>query len=431
MKKIFILGASGSIGENALSVIDSNKENFELVGISVNSNVEKTNKIIKKHNPKYIYINDKSAIENILKTEDTVICEDEKELSDIFNSSDVDIVISAISGFAGIKSTFHAAKSGKKILLANKESIVAGGSLLMEAVRENNTELVPIDSEHNAIFQCLPESRSTQDVKQIVITASGGPFHGRNIDELNNVEVQDALNHPNWEMGAKITVDSASLMNKGLEVIEAMWLFDISAENIEVVVHRQSIIHSAVRFIDGSIVAQLGYPDMKLPIHYALSFPQRQPSSLKKFDFLDYPNLSFEEPDYKTFKNLSLAFLAANKGGSVPCVLNAANEIVVQAFLEERVSFLKMSDIIENCMEKISASRYFTISTKGQNKYTDVDYEKGDAFIFGPESRGLPKEIRDSHESIFIPMKSEGRSLNLANAVSVIVYEAWKAFNFQ
>ena len=214
MKKIFILGASGSIGENALSVIDSNKENFELVGISVNSNVEKANKIIKKYNPKYIYINDNSAIENILKTEDTVICEDEKELSDIFNSSDVDIVISAISGFAGIKSTFHAAKSGKKILLANKESIVAGGSLLMETVRENNTELVPIDSEHNAIFQCLPESRSTQDVKQIVITASGGPFHGRNIDELNNVGVQDALNHPNWEMGAKISIDSATLVNK-------------------------------------------------------------------------------------------------------------------------------------------------------------------------------------------------------------------------
>ena len=214
MKKIFILGASGSIGENALSVIDSNKENFELVGISANSNVEKVNKVINKYNPKYIYINDKSARENILKTGNEVICEDENELSDIFNSSDVDIIISAISGFAGIKSTFQAAKSGKKLLLANKESIVAGGSLLMKTIKENNTELVPIDSEHNAIFQCLPQSRSTEDVKQIVITASGGPFHGKNIDELKNIGVQDALNHPNWEMGAKISIDSATLVNK-------------------------------------------------------------------------------------------------------------------------------------------------------------------------------------------------------------------------
>jgi len=188
LKKIFILGATGSVGENALSVIDSNKEKFELIGISINSNVEKANKIIKKHNPKYIYINDKLVKENILVTENAIICEDDKELSDIFNSSDVDIVISAISGFAGIKTTFQAAKSGKKVLLANKESIVAGGSLLMKIIRENNTELVPIDSEHNAIFQCLPETKSTEDVKQIVITASGGPFYGKNIDELNNME---------------------------------------------------------------------------------------------------------------------------------------------------------------------------------------------------------------------------------------------------
>ena len=213
MKKIFILGASGSIGENALSVIDSNKEKFELIGISVNSNVEKANQIIKKYSPKYIYIFDKLAKDNLLKTENAIIFEDEKELSDVFNSTDVDIIISAISGFAGIKSTFHAAKSGKKILLANKESIVAGGSLLMKMVRENNTELVPIDSEHNAIFQCLPESKSTEDVKQIIITASGGPFHGKNIDELNDIGVQDALKHPNWKMGAKISIDSASLVN--------------------------------------------------------------------------------------------------------------------------------------------------------------------------------------------------------------------------
>ena len=237
MKKIFILGASGSIGENALSVIDSNKEKFELIGISVNSNVEKANQIIKKYSPKYIYIFDKLAKDNLLKTENAVIFEDEKELYDVFNSKDVDIIISAISGFAGIKSTFHAAKSGKKILLANKESIVAGGSLLMKMVRENNTELVPIDSEHNAIFQCLPESKSTEDVKQIIITASGGPFHGKNIDELNDIGVQDALKHPNWKMGAKISIDSATLVNKCLELIEACYLFNMNETFFELVIH--------------------------------------------------------------------------------------------------------------------------------------------------------------------------------------------------
>ncbi len=285
MKKIFILGASGSIGENALSVIDSNKENFELVGISVNKNVEKANKIIKKHNPKYIYINDKSAKENILKTEDAVICEDDNELSDIFNSSDVDIVISAISGFAGIKSTFHAAKSGKKILLANKESVVAGGSLLMETARENNTELVPIDSEHNAIFQCLPESRSTQDVKQIVITASGGPFHGKNIDELNNVGVQDALNHPNWEMGSKISIDSATLVNKCLELIEACYLFDMDESFFELVIHPESIVHSIVTFNDGSSICQMSNPDMRIPIANAMSYDKRLSIPFQPIDF--------------------------------------------------------------------------------------------------------------------------------------------------
>jgi len=360
LKKIFILGASGSIGENALSVIDSNKGNFELVGISVNRNVEKANKIIKKHNPKYIYINDKSAKENILKTEDAVIFEDEKELSDIFNSSDVDIVISAISGFAGIKSTFHAAKSGKKILLANKESIVAGGSLLMEIVRENNTELIPIDSEHNAIFQCLPESRSTQDVKQIVITASGGPFHGRNIDELNNVEVQDALNHPNWEMGSKISIDSATLVNKCLELIEACYLFDMDESFFELVIHPESIVHSIVTFNDGSSICQMSNPDMRVPIAHALSDENRLNINFRELDF-DNLSLSFSAfpKSRKMIEDLAREVCKIKNGSGI--VFNAANEVAVDAFLNSEIKFLEIFDVILRTFDNVQLSKELDI----------------------------------------------------------------------
>lgn len=377
MKKIFILGASGSIGENALSVIDSNKENFELVGISVNSNVEKANKIIKKHNPKYIYINDKSAIENILKTEDTVICEDEKELSDIFNSSDVDIVISAISGFAGIKSTFHAAKSGKKILLANKESIVAGGSLLMETVRENNTELVPIDSEHNAIFQCLPESRSTQDVKQIVITASGGPFHGRNIDELNNVGVQDALNHPNWEMGSKISIDSATLVNKCLELIEACYLFDMDESFFELVIHPESIVHSIVTFNDGSSICQMSNPDMRIPIANAMSYDNRLSIPFQPIDFNNL-KLNFESFPNDRAEIVNLAREAVREDSSKGIYFNAANEIAVENFLKKRITFRQIYEVILR-----------TFDTKEMSKFNSIE----DIFEIDQEARNISNMV--------------------------------------
>ena len=377
MKKIFILGASGSIGENALSVIDSNKENFELVGISVNSNVEKANKIIKKHNPKYIYINDKSAIENILKTEDTVICKDEKELSDIFNSSDVDIVISAISGFAGIKSTFHAAKSGKKILLANKESIVAGGSLLMETVRENNTELVPIDSEHNAIFQCLPESRSTQDVKQIVITASGGPFHGRNIDELNNVGVQDALNHPNWEMGSKISIDSASLVNKCLELIEACYLFDMDESFFELVIHPESIVHSIVTFNDGSSICQMSNPDMRVPIANAMSDDNRLSIPFQPIDFNNL-KLNFESFPNDRAEIVNLAREAVREDSSKGIYFNAANEIAVENFLKKRITFRQIYEVILR-----------TFDTKEMSKFNSIE----DIFEIDQEARNISNMV--------------------------------------
>ena len=377
MKKIFILGASGSIGENALSVIDSNKENFELVGISVNSNVEKANKIIKKHNPKYIYINDKSAIENILKTEDTVICEDEKELSDIFNSSDVDIVISAISGFAGIKSTFHAAKSGKKILLANKESIVAGGSLLMETVRENNTELVPIDSEHNAIFQCLPESRSTQDVKQIVITASGGPFHGKNIDELNNVRVQDALNHPNWEMGSKISIDSATLVNKCLELIEACYLFDMDESFFELVIHPESIVHSIVTFNDGSSICQMSNPDMRVPIANAMSYDKRLSIPFQPIDFNNL-KLNFESFPNDRAEIVNLAREAVREDNSKGIYFNAANEIAVENFLKKKITFRQIYEVILR-----------TFDLKEMSKFSSIE----DIFEIDQEARNISNKV--------------------------------------
>ena len=345
MKKIFILGASGSIGENALSVIDSNKDKFELVGISVNRNLEKANQIIRKYNPKYILINDKSAKVNILKTKNTVICEENKELSDIFNSNDVDIIISAISGFAGIKSTFQAAKSGKKVLLANKESVVAGGSLLMKTISDNNTELIPIDSEHNAIFQCLPESRSTEDVKQITITASGGPFHGKNIDELNNIGVQDALNHPNWEMGAKISIDSATLVNKCLELIEACYLFDMDESFFELVIHPESIIHSIVTFNDGSSICQMSNPDMRVPLANAMSYDKRLSIPFQPIDFNNLV-LNFENFPNDRAEIVQLAREAAREDSAKGIYFNAANEVAVENFLKNKISFRQIYEVI-------------------------------------------------------------------------------------
>ena len=371
MKKIFILGASGSIGENALSVIDANKGKFILAGISVNSNVEKVNQIIKKYNPKYIYINDKSAKENILKTENAIIFDDEKELSDIFNSNDIDIIISAISGFAGIKSTFQAAKSGKKVLLANKESIVAGGSLLMKTIKENNTELVPIDSEHNAIFQCLPESKSTEDVKKVIITASGGPFHGKNIDELNNIRVQDALNHPNWEMGAKISIDSATLVNKCLELIEACYLFDMDETFFELVIHPESIIHSIVTFNDGSSICQMSNPDMRVPIANAMSYDKRLKIPFEPIDFNNL-KLNFESFPNDRAEIVHLAREAVREDSSKGIYFNAANEVAVENFLKKRISFRQIYEVILR-----------TFDTKEMSKFNDIE----DIFEIDQEAR--------------------------------------------
>ena len=377
MKKIFILGASGSVGENALSVIDSNKENFELIGISVNSNVARANQIIKKYTPKYIFINDKLAKDKFLKTENAVIFEDEKELSDVFNSKDVDIIISAISGFAGIKSTFHAAKSGKKILLANKESIVAGGSLLMKTVRENNTELIPIDSEHNAIFQCLPESKSTEDVKQIVITASGGPFHGKSLDELNDIGVQDALKHPNWKMGAKISIDSATLVNKCLELIEACYLFDMDEKFFELVIHPESIIHSIVTFKDGSSICQMSNPDMRVPIANAMSHEKRLSIPFQPINFNNL-KLNFENFPNDRVEIVNLAREVVREDSSKGIYFNAANEVAVENFLKDRIKFREIYEVILR-----------TFDTKEMSKFNSIE----DIFEIDQEARNISNMV--------------------------------------
>jgi 1-deoxy-D-xylulose-5-phosphate reductoisomerase len=276
----------------------------------------------------------------------------QEALCDVVAWESVDLVLAAILGFAGLHSTLAAIESGKPVALANKETLVVAGELVLQNVRQKNTLLIPVYSEHSAIFQCLA-GEPLNSIEKIILTASGGPFLGKKTNFLVNVKKDHALQHPNWTMGAKITIDSATLMNKGLEMIEAKWLFDLKNEQIDVVVHPQSIIHSLVRFLDGSLKAQMGLPDMKLPIQYALAYPNRIKNEFKRFRFRDFNSLTFDEPDYKTFRNLDLAKEAMIKGGNAPCVLNAANEIVVHAFLQNKVGFLEMSDMIENAMAKV------------------------------------------------------------------------------
>ena len=356
MKNILLLGATGSIGDSALDVIAQNSDSLNLYGMAFHSNIDKASDIANKFFPAFTYLENinhkKTLIEKV--NPKTKILSGKDELHNLLNDPLVDVIISAISGFSGLETTLMAAKTGKTILLANKESIVVAGDIILPLAKEFNTNVIPIDSEHNAIFQCLVGERAKEDVSKIIITASGGPFVNKSRDELGMVTKEQALKHPNWEMGAKITIDSASLMNKGLEVIEAKWLFDLKAEQIDVVVHPQSIIHSAVQFEDGSIKAQLGVPDMKLPIQYALGFPERLKNTFKRFSFMDYPNFTFEKPDLETFRNLQLAYNAMEKAGNMPCILNAANEIAVAAFLKDKIGFLNMSDLIADCMEKIT-----------------------------------------------------------------------------
>ena len=357
MKKgVAILGSTGSIGVQALGVISEQDELFRVEVLTANENCELLINQAKKHKPNSVVIVNEKKYQKVfseLNPLNIKVYAGSESLNQIVDSDEIDIVLTALVGYSGLLPTINAIKNRKKIALANKETLVVAGSLIKNLCEENSTEIIPVDSEHSAIFQCLAGEESNP-IEKIFLTASGGPFRGKKLDDLKNITKKQALKHPNWSMGAKITIDSATLMNKGLEVIEAKWLFDLSKEQIEVVVHPQSIIHSAVQFQDGSIKAQLGLPDMKLPIQYALGFPKRLSNRFERFSFFDYPNLTFEKPDLETFKNLALAYKAMEKGGNSPCVLNAANEIAVSAFLNDEIGFLNMADLIDNCLEKIN-----------------------------------------------------------------------------
>ena len=355
-KQIAILGSTGSIGTQALEVISEHSNLFEVEVLTANNNSKllieqaieyKPNTVVIANEEKY-----KEVDEALFKLGIKVFA-GQQSLEEVVEGENINVVLTALVGYSGLKPTIRAIKAKKTIALANKETLVVAGDLITKLCLENGVKIYPVDSEHSAIFQCLV-GETYNPIEKIYLTASGGPFRGRLRNDLLNITKAQALKHPNWEMGAKITIDSASLMNKGLEVIEAKWLFDLKAEQIDVVVHPQSIIHSAVQFEDGSIKAQLGVPDMKLPIQYALGFPERLKNTFKRFSFMDYPNLTFEKPDLETFRNLQLAYNAMEKAGNMPCILNAANEIAVAAFLKDKIGFLNMSDLIADCMEKIT-----------------------------------------------------------------------------
>ncbi|MGE5629404.1 MAG: 1-deoxy-D-xylulose-5-phosphate reductoisomerase [Solirubrobacterales bacterium] len=365
MKNICILGATGSIGTQTLDVIRSDSSNFKLMSISSNKNVNTTISIIKEFKPLYAAVTDIAAYNAINSfcretNSKTEVLYGMEGLNKIVCQPEIDIVVTSVVGMIGLVPTINAIKSGKDIALANKETLVAGGSLVMKEVSLNNVKILPVDSEHGAVFQCL-QGNSREDINNILLTASGGPFRGKTINDLMNISVEEALNHPKWNMGKKISIDSATLMNKGLEVIEAHWLFGVDYENIKVVVHPQSIIHSMVEYKDGSIIAELSDPDMKLPIQYALNYPKRKESVIKPLNFFETGNLSFEKPDMDTFKCLKLAYQAGKTGGTLPAILNAANEAAVELFLNKKIKFLDISRIIEECMLKFSYTHDFQI----------------------------------------------------------------------
>ncbi|MCF8369583.1 MAG: 1-deoxy-D-xylulose-5-phosphate reductoisomerase [Bacteroidales bacterium] len=355
-KRIAILGSTGSIGTQALEVISAHPDQFEAEVLTANNNHKLLIRQAITHKPNVVVIGNEALYEEVFEALNPLnikVYAGEKSLGQIVSMESIDIVLMALVGFSGLKPTMEAIKAKKQIALANKECLVVAGEILTHLVMENHVDLIPVDSEHSAIFQCLT-GEAPSSVEKLILTASGGPFKDFSLSELKKVNKQAALKHPNWNMGDKITIDSATLMNKGLEVIEARWLFGIAAEQIEVVIHPQSIIHSMVQFVDGSIKAQMGLPDMRLPIQYALSYPRRISSNFERFNFQAYNTLTFEQPDIKKFRNLAFAFEALKSGGNKSCILNAANEEVVKAFLEEKISFLRMPEIIEKCLSSVS-----------------------------------------------------------------------------
>jgi 1-deoxy-D-xylulose-5-phosphate reductoisomerase len=355
-KNIAILGSTGSIGTQALDVIRQNPDVFSVEVLTARSNAGLLILQAIEFLPNAVVIGDESCYgkvkEALLPFPVKVFCGDDS-LSQIVEMEAIDLVLNALVGYSGLKPTLNAIRAGKHIALANKETLVVAGDLVMTLAAKNNVLILPVDSEHSAIFQCLA-GESKKNIEKIILTASGGPFRGKKHEHLKKVTKEAALNHPNWKMGNKVTIDSASLMNKGLEVIEAKWLFDLDPSQIEVIVHPQSVIHSIVQFVDGSMKAQLGPADMRGPILYALSFPGRLMTDFPRFDFSGCSQFTFEPPDRDLFLNLGLAYEALNRGGNMPCILNAANEIAVQAFLEDRISFLGMPRLIEKCMHSVS-----------------------------------------------------------------------------
>lgn len=370
-KGIAVLGSTGSIGTQTLDVVRAFPDRFDIVVLTCGSNATLLVEQALEFLPQAVVVIDEAQFEFVkVKLSHTAIAvySGTQALEEVVQFEEIDVVLNAIVGAAGLRPTIKAIKNGKDIALANKETLVVAGELVMGLASQHQVQMLPVDSEHSAIFQCLA-GEETNPIEKIYITASGGPFRGKDRSFLASVTKEHALKHPNWVMGAKITIDSASLMNKGLEVIEAKWLFDLEVDQVDVIVHPQSIVHSLVQFQDGSIKAQLGVPDMKLPIQYALSYPRRLENNFERFNFLDYPQLTFEKPDLHTFRNLALAYDSLRKGGNRPCVLNAANEIVVDAFLKDKISFLGMSDVIETVLEKVNY-----LARPSLDDYIECDY---------------------------------------------------------
>ena len=355
-KGIAILGSTGSIGTQALDVIEAYPDYFDLQVLTAGKNADLLIEQAKKFQPNSVVITDETQYQKVkeaLWSEDIHVYAGQEALCQVVESKEVHTVLTALVGYAGLKPTIHAIEAGKTIALANKETLVVAGELITKLAQEKGVNIYPVDSEHSAIFQCLV-GEFHNPIEKIYLTASGGPFRGFTLEQLQQVSLEQALKHPNWSMGAKITIDSASLMNKGLEVIEAKWLFGLQPEQIDVIVHPQSIVHSLVQFEDGSMKAQMGLPDMKLPIQFALTYPARFKTDFPRFNFMDYPQLTFEQPDRKVFKNLDLAYQAMNELGTAACVLNAANEEAVAAFLERKIAFLEIGQLNEQCMHNIS-----------------------------------------------------------------------------
>ncbi len=389
MKRLAILGSTGSVGTQALEVVSAHPGLFEVEVLSAHRNSALLIEQARKFKPNAVVVTDESKykeVKDALLMLPIKVFAGYKSLSDVVQWDSVDTVLGAILGFAGLHSILAAVEAGKRVALANKETLVVAGELVMQRALEKRAAIIPVDSEHSAIFQCLV-GEDVSKVDKMILTASGGPFLGRKPNYLVNVKASHALQHPNWSMGAKISIDSATLMNKGLEMIEAKWLFGLQNEQIEVVIHPQSIVHSMVQFVDGSVKAQLGLPDMKLPIQYAIAYPHRVANTYKRLDFKDFPKLTFEAPDYKTFRNLAIAKEVLFKGGNAPCVMNAANEMVVNAFLQNKVGFLEMSDMIDKTMEQVAFIEHPTLE----------DYQQSDA-----EARTYAVEfIKKSQLSIY------------------------------